>query len=473
LNTTSASYALSASNATNAVTASFANAFTVANTLTAQTLVVQTITSSVDFVTGSTRFGSSLSTSTHQFTGSVSITGSLDVITNGTEFQVTSTGVKFGNVIGDAHNITGSVGISGSLSGTSATFSSSVTAGSLIVNQASTAADIILKFQINSTNKWLVGLTNDVVDDNFTIYQDGAGGGNRFTINTSGNVGIGVTTPSYPLHIGSNYTNAGSISSGGDLYGTAYFGQSGLIVGTQSTTSNIALITYGTNKDILFGSWNGSSNSEKMRITGGGNVGIGTSSPTGLGGRAFVVSAVSTYPEIIWERTGDGARKWGTLIGSDGSLLCRDYTSGNNVFNINPGAPNGSLTISGAGWIYIPSITDGAGSYALKWRSGGLLSFDTSSARYKDNIRDSSYGLSDIMKLRSAMFEYKKDVRTDIGLIAEEVYEVIPELVTLNDEGLPNAVAYDRFVSVLTKAIQELKAENDTLKEILQRNNIQ
>jgi hypothetical protein len=49
---------------------------TVAGTLTAQTLVVQTITSSTDFVTGSTRFGSLLS-NTHQFTGSVSITGSL------------------------------------------------------------------------------------------------------------------------------------------------------------------------------------------------------------------------------------------------------------------------------------------------------------------------------------------------------------------------------------------------------------
>jgi len=71
--------AQSASNAVSAATASFANTLTVAGNLTAQTLVVQTITSSVDFVTGSTRFGSSLSTSTHQFTGSVSITGSLAV----------------------------------------------------------------------------------------------------------------------------------------------------------------------------------------------------------------------------------------------------------------------------------------------------------------------------------------------------------------------------------------------------------
>ena len=50
--------------------------FTSTGTLTAQTLVVQTITSSVDFVTGSTRFGS-LAANTHQFTGSVGISGSL------------------------------------------------------------------------------------------------------------------------------------------------------------------------------------------------------------------------------------------------------------------------------------------------------------------------------------------------------------------------------------------------------------
>jgi hypothetical protein len=73
LQAVSASYA---TNALNAQTASYANNFTVAGTLNAQTIVVQTITSSVDFVTGSTRFGSTTA-NTHQFTGSVSISGSL------------------------------------------------------------------------------------------------------------------------------------------------------------------------------------------------------------------------------------------------------------------------------------------------------------------------------------------------------------------------------------------------------------
>ena len=75
---TSSSYAATASFTTNATsasyaaTSSYADNFTVAGTLTAQTIVAQTITSSTEYITGSTIFGSLLS-NTHQFTGSVLI----------------------------------------------------------------------------------------------------------------------------------------------------------------------------------------------------------------------------------------------------------------------------------------------------------------------------------------------------------------------------------------------------------------
>jgi hypothetical protein len=81
---TSASYALNASQADNATSASFAatassaDNFLVRGTLTAQTIVAQYITSSVEFVTGSTHFGSIID-NTHQFTGSVTVSGSLAV----------------------------------------------------------------------------------------------------------------------------------------------------------------------------------------------------------------------------------------------------------------------------------------------------------------------------------------------------------------------------------------------------------
>jgi hypothetical protein len=83
----SSSFALTASfspgsgtsvSASFAATASSADNFLVRGTLTAQTIVAQTITSSTEFITGSTRFGS-LQSNTHQFTGSVSVTGSLNV----------------------------------------------------------------------------------------------------------------------------------------------------------------------------------------------------------------------------------------------------------------------------------------------------------------------------------------------------------------------------------------------------------
>jgi hypothetical protein len=77
--TVSQTSSLSALSASFAATSSYANNFTVGGTLTAQTINVQTITSSIDYVTGSAKFGSLL-TNTHQFTGSVSMTGSLSLI---------------------------------------------------------------------------------------------------------------------------------------------------------------------------------------------------------------------------------------------------------------------------------------------------------------------------------------------------------------------------------------------------------
>jgi len=86
-NSITSSYILNAISASYAATASSAENFTVRGTLTAQTIVAQTITSSTDYITGSSRFGSLLS-NTHQFTGSVSVTGSLAV--NGSNVVLTN-----------------------------------------------------------------------------------------------------------------------------------------------------------------------------------------------------------------------------------------------------------------------------------------------------------------------------------------------------------------------------------------------
>jgi len=141
LNAVSSSFAATASIATSASfasTASSADNFLVRGTLTAQTIVAQTITSSTEFITGSTKFGS-LITDTHQFTGSVSITGSLTVVGAGI------TGSLFGTSSWAQNAVTSSY-ILQAVSASFATSAANATTASYVLNAvsasfASTAAN--------------------------------------------------------------------------------------------------------------------------------------------------------------------------------------------------------------------------------------------------------------------------------------------------------------------------------------------
>jgi hypothetical protein len=132
------------------------------------------------------------------------------------------------------------------------------------------------------------------------------------------------------------------------------------------------------------------------------------------------------------------------------------------VLSDGDGNPRGFYNSSLATWVL--TIANGTGGYTIKDDGYGNLKRETSSARYKDNIRDSEYGLNAVMQLQSRMYETKFGGQTDVGLIAEEVALVIPELTIFNKEQQPDSVSYDKFTSVLIKAIQELKAEVDSLK---------
>jgi hypothetical protein len=86
---------------------------TTTGTITAQTINVQQVTSSIVYSSGSNIFGCAL-TDRQQMTGSVTITGSLVVTTTAPELTVGATGVTLGNVVTDIHNVTGSLRITGS-----------------------------------------------------------------------------------------------------------------------------------------------------------------------------------------------------------------------------------------------------------------------------------------------------------------------------------------------------------------------
>jgi hypothetical protein len=115
-----ASNTLIATSASYAATASYADNFIVKNTLTAQTLIVSTVSSSVVYSSGSNIFGNSIS-NTQTFTGSVLITGSQNITGSLTvgfggskELEVLPTGITAGNLITDTHRFTGSLLVTGS-----------------------------------------------------------------------------------------------------------------------------------------------------------------------------------------------------------------------------------------------------------------------------------------------------------------------------------------------------------------------
>jgi len=118
----------------------------------------------------------------------------------------------------------------------------------------------------------------------------------------------------------------------------------------------------------------------------------------------------------------------------------------------------------------------------------GNVGRKVSTKKIKKNIVDSTVGLSELMNLRSVQFEMRKtpgDIR--LGLIAEELAEVNPQLVSwgpdsafsengeelMNEDGsvkllsnnlAPLAPSSSAMLSLLVKSIQELKEENDQLK---------
>jgi hypothetical protein len=102
-------------------------------------------------------------------------------------------------------------------------------------------------------------------------------------------------------------------------------------------------------------------------------------------------------------------------------------------------------------------------------------SFSASDIRKKENIRNLESQLSNISKIQPRRFDWKKPQKhqfNDIGFIAQEIQEVLPEVVVEGDIGPKNEdkylhVAYSKLTPVLVKAIQEHQSILDDLEQRL------
>jgi hypothetical protein len=94
-----------------------------------------------------------------------------------------------------------------------------------------------------------------------------------------------------------------------------------------------------------------------------------------------------------------------------------------------------------------------------------------SDIKLKENVEDINYGLNDVLKMRAVQFDWKekRNKAHDIGVIAQEIEKIIPEVVkeakTIGgSDDTHKVVDYAKLTSVLIKAVQEQQEEIDLLK---------
>jgi trimeric autotransporter adhesin len=139
------------------------------------------------------------------------------------------------------------------------------------------------------------------------------------------------------------------------------------------------------------------------------------------------------------------------------------------------GATRGGTTTAASNTIVVATdgefyITNGAANstkFLLASNGNTTISgtfTENSSLRYKENVETIKYGLDKVLQMRGVTYDKKDNGVKEMGVIAEEIYEVLPELVLKNEEGEVDSVSYGRITAVLIEAIKDLKKEIEDLK---------
>ncbi len=361
------------------------------------------------------------------------------------------------------------------------------------VLQALTTGDENCAYGANSLNDLTTGGTNTALGSNVlstitsgaTNIGIGRNAGSNYTGSESNNIvisGFGRVGESNVIRIGTDLSVVGNenifIGHGNGTaaftFGTASLNVgighscfSALTTGAQNTAvgdGSQALLTTGLNNSSVgissFASLTTGSNNTTLGggflvTTGSNNVLIGNRSGTAAGAGSGITTG--NYNVIV-----------GTLAGNaytsseSSNILIGEEVAGtvgeSNKCRIGNGTGTGQGQLNKTFIAGIRGITtDVNDAIAVLIDSAGQLGTVSSSIRYKENVLDMDDYSSGLLELRPVTFNYKdKPGYIESGLIAEEVAEVLPELVVFKD-GEPETVKYHLLVNYLINELQKLE----------------
>lgn len=117
--------------------------------------------------------------------------------------------------------------------------------------------------------------------------------------------------------------------------------------------------------------------------------------------------------------------------------------------------PSQKLDVSGSA--RLRSMSSGTGT-AVVVDGNGVLKKLSSGRRYKRDIQPLEFQPQQACQLRPVKFTWRETGEPDIGLVAEEVAELLPELVVRDNNGRPDAVKYDRLALYLLEIVKAQEA---------------
>ncbi len=232
----------------------------------------------------------------------------------------------------------------------------------------------------------------------------------------------------------------GNFSAGAISAGSISGNGSGLV---NLNAANIALGSLSAARLPIGGNWALASNlninsNTLVVVPSSDRVGIKTSSPDAS------VEVNGGTSDGLFVRTASST-PWALRIGND-TATAAGFQTGMSVTN------DGLFRVTNR-------ISNPNGPFAQLGDNGVWTS--TSDARLKTDVTSAENNLAAALKLRPVNFRWKSDGAEDFGLIAQEVRDVLPKLVTGDETKDSLTVNYSQLSVVAIGAIQELKADND------------